>query len=116
MQHHAKQFRYYDGSGNGYIIKQGNFTYEPVTPERSSSGTYSGGKAVSRAISEKEVATLEALFNKAVTSANEHQDDRAMMTGLVVIENGEDTLRVVLKPGSLAKKELEDFFVELRTR
>ena len=114
MQQSIEQFSYYDGSGNAYMIHEGHFKYEPVTPESSSSGIYSGGEAVARKISEVELSTAKRLFEGAVSAVDQHQDDRAMMTGLVVLARGSDTTRVVLKPGSSKKAELENFLMKLK--
>lgn len=44
--------RFYDGSGNGYYFVKdekdsaASFEYDPITPEQSSSGHYSGGTPV----------------------------------------------------------------------
>ena len=116
MQQNVDQFSYFDGSGNGYTIHNKDFKYKPVTPERSSSGTYSGGKPVSRLLTEEELANALKLFQNAISAKDEHQDDRAMLTGLVVVSTGADTTRIVLRPGSPKKIELENFLLKLKSK
>jgi hypothetical protein len=53
-----------DGSGNRYTIASdaadanAHLVYEPITPEQSSSGTYSGGSPVDRQISAENTSEL----------------------------------------------------------
>jgi hypothetical protein len=55
---------YHDGSGNGYRFWQdadqdeARFSYSPITPETSSSGTYSGGSPNSGTLTEQQAADL----------------------------------------------------------
>jgi len=117
MQQPHRQFAYFAGCGNGYTIAERSFKYDPVTPERSSTGTYSGGVPIDREITDDEFVALSVLFDKAVAAKDQHQEEREKMTGLVfVTHNGSDTARVILKSSSLAKRELENYLVTLKSR
>lgn len=98
------QYEYADGSGNVYHLTTSSLKYIPVTPDRSSSGRYSGGEPKEVKISEKEFARLSAALEGAIANASIQQQEREMMTGLITRGN----VRVVLKSNSVEKKRIED--------
>lgn len=98
------QYEYADGNGNTYHLTTSTLAYLPVTPERSSSARYSGGEPKEVKISQAEFARLSALLDKAIGNTSEQQEKREMMTGLI-IKGG---VRVVLKPNSTGKKQIEE--------
>ncbi|MBN2776747.1 MAG: hypothetical protein JXR36_03850 [Bacteroidales bacterium] len=90
------QIIYNDGSSNAHIISKDNYKYSPVTPQESSSGTYSGGE-------QREVNINENLFNeifiKALSIAENktiHIESRMMGTGMLRIkyENSETQIYI----------------------
>jgi hypothetical protein len=107
MNAHA-QYEYFDGSGNGYVITEKSIKYVPVTPERSSSGTYSGGESKTVSLTPEQYATIKELLEAAIAKAGIHQVDRAMMTGLILKISSSDTVRVVLSPKAAEKNNIEE--------
>jgi hypothetical protein len=92
-------YEYADGNANVYVITPTELKYIPVTPEESSSGTYSGGEPKNIAISPAQFQTLEALFESALNNTSTHIENRVMMSGLVS-RTGSNKKQCILKPGS----------------
>ncbi len=92
-------YEYADGNANVYVITPTELKYIPVTPEESSSGTYSGGEPKNIAITPAQFQTLEALFEKALSNTETHMENRVMMSGLVS-RTGSNKKQCILKPGS----------------
>lgn len=107
---------YADGSGNVYTVHDDGggaaYTYEPVTPERSSSGTYSGGAPRSGPLA---AATTETLWSKvqafAIATA-EHVTERAMMTGSFSIKDASGERSFIVRP-SPALTDFDQFLAAL---
>ena len=99
---------YSDGNSNTYNISETHISYEPVTKENSSSGTYSGGEAKSKMLSQKDFDKINALFKEALIAKTEQQQNREMMTGLLIHKKGKKTIeQIVLKPGSVYINKIE---------
>lgn len=92
-------YEYADGNANVYVITPIELKYIPVTPEESSSGTYSGGEPKNIAITPAQFQTLEALFENALSNTETHMENRVMMSGLVS-RTGSNKKQCILKPGS----------------
>ena len=58
-------YHYSDGSGNLWTITDNSLEYAPITPETSSSGFYSGGKAFKKTITEQEFREIEKTLQKS---------------------------------------------------
>lgn len=106
------QYEYADGSGNVYLLTGGFLEYVPVTPERSSSGKYSGGEPKKVTVSDLEFGQLSALFEKAIANVSAHQANREMMTGLIKAGSA----NVILKKDSQDKIEIEKALKKLLDR
>lgn len=95
-------FTYADGSGNVYEIgasQTRTLEYKPVKPEFSSSGIYDGGEAFSLVLSQQEYESLVSVLEKAI-SAKQHQiADRVMMSGMIIMDQGNKQERFILEPG-----------------
>lgn len=92
---------YSDGSSNNYIISEKQISYDPVKKESSSSGTYSGGEAKTKSISQKDFENINSLFKEVFAAKAEQQQNREMMTGLLIHKKGKKTIeQIVLKPNS----------------
>jgi len=100
-------YEYADGNANVYVITPTELKYIPVTPEESSSGTYSGGEPKNIAISPTQFQTLEALFESALNNTGTHIENRVMMSGLVS-RTGSNKKQCILKPGSPDIKLIEE--------
>jgi hypothetical protein len=74
-----------DGSGNAYACRRDDagamtFEYRPMTPERSSSGTYSGGDPRRGPLTDAQAAALWREVKAAVDDAAGHEQARAKGT------------------------------------
>jgi hypothetical protein len=107
-------YEYADGNANVYIITPTELRYVPVTPEESSSGTYSGGEPKNIAISPAQFQTLEALFEKALNNTETHIENRVMMSGLVS-RTGSNKKQSILKPGSTDIATIEEELKKILT-
>ncbi len=98
---------YSDGSGNNWTIGNDSIVYQPVTPEISSSGTYSGGKAVTKTVSKDEFSKVHLVFEKIISNREIQIQNRIMTSGMLKIkENNRETKMVIIKP-CIEKDELE---------
>lgn len=102
------KFGYTDGNGNRYIITSGVLQYIPVTPEESSSGTYSGGDPKVITLHEVQVQAIRKVLEDAIDDQSIHIDKRIM--GSAVIEKNSDTW--ILSPQAPQKKRIENLLQE----
>ena len=92
---------YGDGSANTYNISETVISYEGVTRENSSSGAYEGGKPKTKALSKSDFEKVAALFKEVFAAKADQQEERSMMTGLLIHKKGKKTIQqVVIKPNS----------------
>jgi hypothetical protein len=107
-------YHYADGSANLYKISQNTIQYIPITKEKSSSGTYSGGEPKTLTIHDIEREQLILLLEKALLSKDEQHDKREMLTGVVAKFRGENEIQtVILKQKSPLKNEIEAYLKKL---
>lgn len=100
-------YSYIDGSGNKYELIGDSLHYTPVKKENSSSGEYSGGVAKTVKVTAEESASLKSMFEKAIKTEDQQQENREMGTGLVVRQKGKKETSVILKMSAAAKIDLE---------
>ena len=96
-------YTYADGNNNKYVIKnEGDLSLEylPMTPSLSSSGIYSGGEPVKKAINEIQYKRLTALFNEAIDRTESHIKQRVMMSGAIDIIDGIGKRSCIIAPRS----------------
>lgn len=92
---------YGDGNANTYNISETVISYEGVTRENSSSGEYDGGKPKTKALSKADFEKVQKLFKEVFAAKADQQEDRSMMTGLLIHKKGKKTIQqVVIKPNS----------------
>lgn len=92
---------YSDGNSNNYIISETQLKYDPVTPKESSSGTYSGGEAKTKALSKSDFEKISVLFKEVFAAKADQQQNREMMTGLLIQKKRKKTFQqVVIKSNS----------------
>jgi hypothetical protein len=99
-----------DGSGNNYNFTPNRFVYDPVSPEESSSGVYSGGKPVDKSI---DLITFQRIVVKAyalVEKTNLHIDNRVMGSGALTIGFAKSTKTAIIKDCD----ELSTFVTDLK--
>jgi len=95
-----KTIRYGDGSANAYRFEaDGRFEYTPVTPERSSTGMYSGGDPRSGTLDEAQRADLWNRVQALAANSALHVEDRAKGTGAFHIADASGTRSFIVKRG-----------------
>ena len=105
---------YSDGSSNNYIVSETQLKYDPVTLKESSSGTYSGGEAKTKSLSKSDFEKITVLFKEALAAKADQQNNREMMTGLLIHKKGKKTIeQVVLKPSSAYISKIESLLKSL---
>jgi hypothetical protein len=109
-------YEYADGSGNVYVVKDLSVEYKPVTPRNSSSGVYSGGEPAHATVSSSQYDSLVNLLESAMANSSIHQENREMMTGLIVRYSNADPTRTVLKRDSSEKNAIETALKKLLGR
>jgi hypothetical protein len=109
---------YHDGSGNAFHFEQTqasvSYTYTPVTPERSSTGMYSGGEPRAGTLVEEQVAGLWKRLLQLDAETAAHTEERGKGTGafLLVTPAGERSF-IVERGESLAA--FDQFLLELKS-
>ncbi len=109
-----------DGSGNRYTITSdaadanAHLVYEPITPEQSSSGTYSGGSPVDRQISAKNTSELWRRVAALQNDSSQHSETRSMGTGTFRTQNAEGEARFLIRMGATLS-DFTAFLTSLRT-
>jgi len=93
---------YVDGNNNTYEIGD-RLEYVPITPERSSSGTYSGGEPKSVSLDADQRAQLIGLLDQIANDTENLLDHRPKGSGTVI--RGDQ--RAVCRGSSPLKQELE---------
>ncbi len=74
-------YSYADGSANIYYITKDRIEYAPMTPMRSSSGTYSGGDPATVKINKGQFLAVKKVFELAALKTKDHIKDRVKMSG-----------------------------------
>jgi hypothetical protein len=107
------RYIYADGSANRYIITADSLEYDPVTPEESSTGTYSGGDPKIVSISEEQFDTISQLFDKAIANKAVHIQDRIKTSGAISISKGDVRTHVILAPNCIEKEAIESLLKQI---
>ena len=87
--------QFYDGNGNGYSFSHeekasaASFDFDPLTPEESSSGHYSGGTPASGSLSADHVTTLWEWVHLFQNDESLQCEQRLKGTGWFVIKKDE---------------------------
>jgi hypothetical protein len=106
-------YEYADGSGNLYRLSETLIEYIPVQPKLSSSGLYSGGNPVKKTINEADYEKIVQNFQAAINNKAIHIENRLMGSGMILIREEEQTIRVLLSQSAIEKIELEALLKEL---
>jgi hypothetical protein len=80
----TRRYVYADGSGNRFVITADRLVYEPVRPEQSSTGMYSGGEPGDVSLGEDQCARLEELIRAFAGDAEHRIEERTKGSGLLV--------------------------------
>ncbi len=105
-----KIYKYLDGSGNSYIIRnEGKKTieYVPVKPEYSSSGVYDGGEHVKKEISEQQYDEITAIMNETTRNKASHISSRVKTSGMIVVKEADSEKTCLLSAKSKVLLEIE---------
>jgi len=111
---------YSDGSANSYAFshtdpgQRAQFVYDPVRPEESSSGAYSGGDPARAALTADDVAQLWEILDALEADTAAHVEARAKGTTAISWSTPEGDARFIVKRG--AAEALEAFGLSLRKR
>ena len=85
-----------DGNNNTYTITQtatgGILEYDPVTPEKSSSGYYSGGEPITKEITASEYQTIISAIENAAANTNDHSETRTKKSAQITIQRNSNDL------------------------
>lgn len=76
-------FTYSDGAANLYFITTTIIEYAPMTPERSSSGFYSGGEPATVKITTEQFEAICQVFEQAQANKEDHRKNRLKGSGHV---------------------------------
>jgi len=107
------QLTYSDGSGNAYYIAPDRFVYSPVSPLQSSSGIYSGGKAVNKSIDSKTYQALETLFREAAADTTAHTNQRTKGSGEIQFVAEQKTVLIAFNCAQ--QKQIEERLETIKT-
>jgi hypothetical protein len=100
-------YEYADGNANLYLMTQTSLRYVPVTPQESSSGTYSGGNPITVAITQAQYNELKTIFDKAIDNKNIHIEKRQMLSGMITLMGDFENGQCILKPGCAEMATIE---------
>jgi hypothetical protein len=101
------RYVYADGSANRYLITSDSLEYDPVTPEESSTGTYSGGSPKTVSISAEQFRSISQLFDQAIANKVVHIEDRMKTSGAISVVKGDLRTQIILAPGCAEKEAIE---------
>ncbi len=101
-----EKFKYLDGNGNTYIIKNEGkkiIEYVPLKPALSSSGYYDGGDYIKTEISELQYNKILSIINEAIRNKESHIKNRVKMSGMIKKEKK----TYILRPNSKELNKIE---------
>ena len=103
---------YADGSNNVFVISQNTtgqkfIEYRPIKPAMSSSGSYDGGNAVFKKLSDKDFKSIHAACKKAEAARETHSKQRMMMSSSVSLYENRAKSVFIIKPRAASITEIE---------
>lgn len=104
----VKTFYYLDGAANQYTITSDELSYEPVRPEESSTGSYSGGEPYKMRLSADQFEFLATVFGNAAKSEERKEgipENRGKGTGLLIMPDGS---KHIFAMSSAQRRVIED--------
>lgn len=111
---------YLDHSGNRYhfscseVGQAGRFVYDPVTPEQSSSGLYSGGRPRQGGLTQEQALELLRRVQDLEASTHLHVAQRRMGTGSFTIRENDGVQRKFLLAAGTHRRDFETFLETFR--
>jgi hypothetical protein len=82
--------------------------YDPVTPEESSTGMYSGGDPVTVSITSEQFESIRNLIHGAISNQAVHIKDRIKTSGAIDLVEGQTHKHVILDPKCAEKAAIEN--------
>jgi len=107
-------YTYSDGNNNVYKILNGYLSYSPMTANESSSGSYSGGKAFKKELSKIDLMRFVDVLERAIWNSDDHINKRAMGSGCIIKNIGQDKTVIFLKMNSETLTEVNGLFLKYR--
>ena len=99
-------YYYLDGSANQYTITSTQIVYDPVPPEESSTGMYSGGEPFQIKIDSNQFNMLKLIFEKSINNKTGQGTMRNKGPGMLIIKPENRTY--IFEMNSIQKKEIEE--------
>lgn len=99
-------YEYVDGNGNVYAISSNTIVYDPITPEESSTGTYSGGEPYTVSIELQHFQAIQQAINNGIARTEDQTSQRNKGNGTLVILPSKTTYIFIMN--SISKKEIEE--------
>ena len=100
-------YKYVDAMGNVYDLHPDRLIYDPVKPERSSSGMADGGDPAQATLTKVQYDELVSLFETAIADKSAHLQDRIKGCGSIYTERDGDKQGYFLRMDSAVKSALE---------
>lgn len=104
------KYTYSDGFGNQYLLMESILTYNPMTAEMSSSGTYSGGEPFEIELAKMDMIKLIDVFERAFWAEQDQSEMRTMGSGSLTKEIKGNIQRVNLKYNSDSLNQIDKRF------
>jgi len=115
----VERVRYSDGCGNTYVLSfeegKAMVRYEPVRPEESSSGFYSGGERFEGIVDPKVFSRVVEAAMQALEDRRSQTNVRMMGCGTLTVEAGGSKQTVFLASNSKAKRNIEELLEKIKT-
>ena len=106
-------YTYADGSGNRYILSPTSLEYDPITPEESSTGMYSGGDPKTINISAEQFSAAQTVLESAINNTAIHIPDRIKSSGAISVSDRNEMKGYVIQPGCAEKIAIEKTLNEI---
>jgi len=103
-----KNYKYFDGNGNEYTIKNESIEYIPVKPSISSSGVYNGGDYAKKELSKMQYSYIISTLNVAIKNKENHSKNRVKISGLIVVQEKDKEKAYILSPDSEEISKIEN--------
>ena len=108
-----KIYKYLDGNGNQYIIKNDAIEYVPVKPLYSSSGVYNGGNSSKKELSKIQYNQVTTILNVAIKNKKIHIKNRVKMSGMIVIQEENKENAYILSPYVKETQKIENILHDI---
>lgn len=107
-------YSYADGCANVYYVTKDLVVYDPMKPEFSNTGEYSGGEPGEEAIDANQFAELTAILNNAANATADHLSNRPKGSGRLTFKTTGEVYVFGMRTES--KKAIENKLLELMGR